>query len=117
MEIDIEGDLSELGKAALSYVRMGLAVVPLKPRSKKPSSTHGAKEPLTDEGAVIAWWTLHNGDNVGIVAGASGLVIIDVDNHDVDGNASLSMWEHKNGRIPETVSACTPTGGMPYYYK
>lgn len=116
----MEDELLELGKAALSYLRMGYAVLPLKARSKVPSHSGGVREAwagIEHEGDVIAWWTMHPGDNIGIAAGMSNLVIIDVDNHDVDGNMNLMMWERDNHRLPETVSVCTPTGGMHYYYK
>lgn len=116
----MEDGLLELGRAALAYLRMGFAVLPLKPKSKVPSNVNGVRgawHGIEHEGDVIAWWTMHPGDNVAIAAGASNLVIVDVDNHDVDGNESLAEWERDNARIPETVSTCTPTGGMHYYYR
>lgn len=119
--IEGEDSLSDLGKAALSYVRAGLAVVPLRPGKKEPRTKNGLNDWTDDEESVVAVWSAFPDCNVGIVCGlpSGGLVAIDVDCHEdgEDGYASLREFERENGKLPPTCSQITGSGGMQLLYR
>ena len=112
--------------AALKYIGMGLAVLPLHMISrgnvcscgKKDCSSPG-KHPLTqnglhdascDEQQIMEWWTKWPYANVGIVTGkASGIFVIDIDGP--AGEDSLEMLETDYGPLPETWEQLTGGGG------
>lgn len=72
-------DEIDLMAAALSYARNGMYVVPLLPRSKIPWLPAWPKNCSTDAGTIAKWWHDKPDSNIGIVAGKSDLVIVDVD--------------------------------------
>ena len=114
--------LSELGEAAIEYVRLGWAVIPLGPRSKVPMTKRGLKDWTDDEDSVRKIWGRYPDANIGVVCGdpSKGLCIIDLDVDDdkgIDGTETLSAWERINGELPETVTAITGRGGMHVAYR
>ena len=112
--------LSELGEAALEYVGMGLAVVPLRPRSKEPATAHGLRDWTDDPASVRAIWAAHPDLNVGVVCGApsGGLVVIDMDEHEEEsGWDALRAWERAHGELPATATALTGSGGGHLWYR
>lgn len=115
-------DLSMLGQAALGYVKEGLAVFPLKPRSKEPfEGSHGFKDASKRESDIIRWWTNEPDANIGIATGAvsGGVFVVDIDDghNDVSGSESLEAWEAENGELPETRESVTGTGGRHLFYR
>lgn len=116
-----EESLSELGKAALSYVRSGFAVFPLRPGGKEPRTKNGLNDWTDDEESVVEVWSAFPDSNVGIVCGSpsGGLLAIDVDCHEdgEDGYASLREFERENGKLPDTCSQITGSGGMQMLYR
>ncbi|HTW97699.1 MAG TPA: bifunctional DNA primase/polymerase, partial [Acidimicrobiales bacterium] len=67
--------------AALSYVRRGWPVLPLKAGEKLPDGrlvTHGLLDATTDEAGVRAWWAASPSANVGIRTG-EGIDVVDLD--------------------------------------
>lgn len=112
--------MSELMDSALKYAKLGLAVFPLFPKSKKPATEHGFKDATTDPEQICKWWEAQPDCNIGIATGwrSGGLVVIDVDDGHGDGRGSDSLreWEHTNGSLPETVTCITGTGGYHYYF-
>ena len=73
---------NELCEFAVVYAQRGWAVFPLKPRSKAPLTPHGFKDASNDAQTIRAWWARWPKANIGIACGASGLVVVDVDNKD-----------------------------------
>src|SRR5262245_4781722 len=67
--------------AALSYVRRGFSVFPLRPHSKKPLRRwEEFQRRRATEAEVRAWWTENPTAGIAIVTGAvSGVVVIDCD--------------------------------------
>ena len=115
-----EESLSELGRAALDYVRRGFAVIPLWPKSKKPRTEHGLNDWTDDPGSVVAIWTAYPDCNVGIVCGkpSGGLAVVDIDEHDGEsGYDAVRAWENAHGALPETCSAVTGSGGVHLLYR
>ena len=117
-----DGQLGELGKAALWYVENGFAVIPLLPREKRPATVNGLNDWTDDPESVRAIWGKEPDFNVGIVCGtpSHGLLVFDFDideDKDKDGMASLSAWERANAALPATAIAETGSGGMHYLYR
>ena len=97
MTADIFGDSSSPSRlqAALSYARLGWAVLPLHTAinglcscgrancsspGKHPRTAHGVKDATTNEATIREWWQQRPDANIGIATGAvSGLVVLDVD--------------------------------------
>jgi hypothetical protein len=71
-----------------------------------------------DSKLIIDW--IKDGGNVGILTGsASGIVVIDIDNHNgIDGVANLREFlELYDIELPKTKVVMTPSGGWHYYFK
>ena len=115
-----EEQLSELGRAALAYVRAGFAVFPCKPRSKVPNTPHGLNDWTDNPEHVINHWGAHPNDNIGITCGApsGGLLVLDFDVSETkNGLVTLRQWETEHGELPETAEAITGSGGKHYFFR
>lgn len=89
-----------LRTAAAKYASLGYAIIPLhwvKPDGscscnridcdsvgKHPLGEHGASDPMTNPELVTAQWDKYPNANIGIVAGASRLCIIDLDSQNAE---------------------------------
>lgn len=106
---------------ALSYAEAGLAVLPLKPRSKVPAGSlvpHGVKDASIDPSEIRAWADRLPEANIGIATGsASSLFVMDVDPRN-GGCQTLTALEHEFGALPETATVSTggPDGGQHFYF-
>lgn len=106
-------ELSELGKAAVAYAEMGLAVIPLKPRDKVPWIKGGSTKATANVEQVRGHWLRHPEHNIGIVCGdvSDGLVAIDIDRKgDVDGWDFVNEFEMESP-LPEAPMVRTGSGG------
>lgn len=106
-----------LPDAAGVLARAGVPVFPCAPGGKRPIPERGFHRATTDLRQVESWWRSHPTANIGIPTGAvSGLVVIDVDVHGVDGHEAYARAA-RTGLIPEPVAIVrTPTGGMHAYF-
>jgi hypothetical protein len=77
---------------------------------------NGKDNATSDLATVLGWWTRVPLANVGIVAGPSGLVVLDVDPRN-GGDDSLHELERELGALPETVRAETGGGGEHYVFE
>lgn len=115
-----DSELSPIGRGALELVDAGMAVFPLHPMSKIPWTKHGLNDWDTNKDNIRDFW-LHNPTaNVGVACGAPshGLVVIDLDTHNgSDGISTLKEWEVEHGKLPETVTAITGSGGRHLLYR
>lgn len=107
-------------EAALLYASIGWRVFPLWPKSKKPVTTNGYKNAVTDAEQINKWWDENPNYNIGIATGR-GLCVVDVDDKPEKhggllGSDFLRDWELDHGEISETVCAKSGTGGMHYYF-
>lgn len=106
-------DLSALGKAAVKYAELGIAVIPLKPRGKEPYIRGGSTNATANVEQVREWWEKHPNDNIGIVCGdvSDGLVAIDIDvKEDIDGWDFVNEFEEECP-LPECPTTKTGSGG------
>ena len=83
-------------RRALPLVDAGYNVFPLRKGAKVPlPGTQNFKDATTDEKQIRAWAARHPDANAGIASG-HGLIVVDIDVHDRDGNPALG---EKTGRI------------------
>ena len=101
--------------AALEYQQRGWLLIPKKPGTNV--NYHGA---LTDTALrtadeVRAHWAAHSDDNIALLCGsASGVGIIDVDNHDYHNQGRKSAMRL---RIPDTECHGTPRAGFHHVFE
>lgn len=83
-------------------------------QGKHPRIPGWQRAASTDEGVIRGWWMAHgSGTNVGVVAGQSGLAIIDI-----DGAAGESSWRallERAGGAPDTAVVRTGRGFHAYF--
>lgn len=129
--------MNQLEAAALRYASNGWAVFPLYgivngrcecgtncgSPGKHPRVSGGLHDASTDEGRIRAWWKRWPNSNVAVATGrVSGVYALDVDNkRSVDlgngilmpeGEHSLRQKELEIGKLPDTLSSVTGSGGM-----
>jgi hypothetical protein len=101
---------------ALALARKGLAVFPLKARSKTPWTRHGCLDATTDLETIAGWWDGWPDSNIGVATGSkSGIWVLDIDGE--PGADELLKLEHRFGALPATVTAVTGTGGHHLYFR
>ncbi len=96
---------NDLLTAALAYAARGFAVFPLAPGTKIPlAGGHGVLDATTDAARIRAWWTATPDANIGVAAGASGLLLVDVDAK--DGRDGFTAWDVL--RVTHSFDETTP---------
>lgn len=108
--------------AALYFAARGFHIFPLQNNSKHPRSLaqFGSWKELatTDPALVLSWWSAWPEANIGCHPGASGCVVIDVDDkEDRGGSVSLILLEAEGEPLPPTLTCVTPTGGRHLWYR
>lgn len=106
-----------LALVARELARLGVPVFPCAPGGKRPIPVRGFHEATTDAGQVEAWWRHRPRANLAIPTGtASGVVVVDVDVHKVNGYVAFERAAY-SGVLPEPLAVVTtPTGGRHLYY-
>ncbi|MCJ7833851.1 bifunctional DNA primase/polymerase [Cuneatibacter sp. NSJ-177] len=112
----------KLKEQALYYASLGLAVFPLKPKSKFPATENGFHSATTDREEISRWWDKHPDYNIGIATGSisGGVFVIDLDideDKGLNGYEVLKEWQREHGDLPETWMAITGRGGYHLFYK
>lgn len=98
---------------ALAYARLGWAVLPLAPGSKKPLGRlvhNGFHDATTDADTVTRWWVQYPEAGIGIALRQSGLVAVDIDPRN-GGIDTIDQLEAQHGPIASDVLAYTGGGG------
>jgi hypothetical protein len=103
---------------AMFYRRLGWAVIPVRPREKRPwVRWEPFQRRLPSEDEIAAWFRQWPDANIGIVTGAvSNLVVLDVDPAH-GGAESLTRMEQRHGRLPPTPEVTTGGGGHHHYFR
>ena len=96
---------------AEDYVQRGLAVFPVRPRTKAPLTAHGHLDATMDAAVLGRWWRQWPDAGVGIACKPSSLVVLDVDPRN-GGDDSLADLERQHGPLPATWRALTGGGGI-----
>lgn len=120
---------SPLADAAHDYVERGLAIIPLGVGKKEPVTKNGLNDWSDNPGQIDAWWG--QGEyagkygnpryNIGMACGqvSGGIIAIDLDCHsdDASGIDYLHDWEVEHGKLPETWTQITGSGGKQLFYR
>lgn len=119
--------------AAVAVAERGWRVFPLVPGRKTPrkAAVDWERRATSDPARIRRWWGRHPADNIGIAAGPSGLVVIDLDVPKPDepprhpdwpgcacGLDVLATLAERHGQTLEpTYTVATATGGRHLYYR
>ena len=105
--------------AAVSLAEAGVPVFPCAPGRKGPLVKDGGGflGATTDLRQVEAWWRRSPNANIAIPTGAaSGVVVVDVDVHNVDGFEAFGRARRAGLLPPPLAVVRTPSGGAHLYY-
>ena len=102
---------------ALDYAAHGLPVLPIKPGEKRPPMAGWQNHATTDEPTIENWFTgLYADHGVGIATGGT-IFALDIDVSDgKQGDESLADLELRHGRLPDTATVLTGSGGQHRYF-
>ncbi|WP_153731564.1 bifunctional DNA primase/polymerase [Sporosarcina obsidiansis] len=86
--------------------------------AKHPITHNGLKAATNNLETIQKWWGRQfPGANIGIRTGkVSGIFVLDVDIHKVDGRETLEALERKHSNLPDTVQSITGSGGIHYLF-
>ena len=108
---------------ALLYASRGIRVIPIAPGEKYPAGIEAWQTIATSNEATVKQWftTTYKGWGVGICTGRAGarqVFVLDIDEHDPQqsGSDTLADLEAEHGKLPDTVTVLTPTGGRHLYF-
>lgn len=104
---------------ATQRASMGHRVFPARPGTKRPAMKGWPIKATSDRDVVMAWWSsTWAGYNVCIATGLeSGFWVLDVDTKDGhDGPATLRALQDTHGKLPDTYTVVTPSGGYQLYF-
>jgi len=125
-----EAQVGEAYTAALRYANGRLPVLPLHTANSgvctcgNPTCTSPGKHPRTRNGLhdatleaeqVTEWWGRWPDANVG-VAIPEGLLVLDLDPRNFQGDGIIGFLDNVGGKIPPTVHALTGGGGDHYWF-
>jgi hypothetical protein len=103
-----------LGNVALGLAARGMAIFPLRPRTKEPynddkffRTVGGYKSATRDSALIEFWWSRQPEANIGLATGSvSACWVLDVDGD--EGRETLATLEEEHGQLPATVEVITP---------
>ena len=103
--------------AARAFAAAGVPVFPVAPGGKHPITAHGFHDATSDLRQVAAWWGRFPGANIGVPTGrASGVSVVDVDVHGVDGFAAFRRARRAGLVTGWEALVRSPTDGLHVYY-
>lgn len=92
--------------AALDYAAMGIPVLPLASRDKRPRIKDWKTAASTDPAQIRKWWKQWPDANIGVLPGHGGFVALDVDPRN-GGDEQLEAFESEHGPLPPTLVIAT----------
>ena len=106
--------------AALAYARRGIRVIPITPRSKVPLIDAWPTQASSDETTIRAWWKQWPNAGIGIATGKAGrrqFFVLDIDDKNgKNGSDTLAELEADHGKLPDTITVLTGSGGRHLYF-
>lgn len=94
---------------ALAYGYAGWQVLPLRPREKRPLTSHGVKDATSDPNAIREWWKRWPYANIGLAVPA-GFAVLDIDSAE-----ALAQIKAEGCELSETACARTRKGWHLWY--
>ncbi|MGO1317405.1 MAG: bifunctional DNA primase/polymerase [Cellulomonadaceae bacterium] len=111
------GEDAPVPVAARLFAQAGVPVFPCAPGGKNPLTEHGFHDATTSLGQVEAWWRRFPAANIGMPTGAaSGVVVVDVDVHGVNGYDAYRQARRAGLVNGWEALVRSPTGGRHVYY-
>lgn len=112
---------NDVFKAVAEYIKAGVSLLPCKFDGKDPYIQGGYKGATRDIGQATEWWRRWPQARIGIPTGTeNGFFVLDIDiekGNAQSGAMSLVTLENRFGRLPETYTVRTPSGGEHRYFK
>lgn len=109
--------MSAVSQAAANYAAQGIPVLPLRPRSKAPATSHGKNDATCDQQQIAVWFPTDTDRNIGILTGErSRLLVLDIDPRN-GGDAGFERFERTYGKLPVTKRAITGGGGFHLFFR
>lgn len=109
--------MSDFHQAAHFYARLGWRVFPVIPRQKTPAIKEWQHRATAEPETINVWWRAR-AMNIGLACGPeSGIVVIDVDQHDADGRATLVVKAKRFGALPTAPEQRTGSGGGQLFFR
>jgi hypothetical protein len=108
-----------LGEAAVNYAGRGMAVFPLRPKTKEPHGAlapHGHLDATTDVERVRAWWGRCPNANIGMPC-APKLLVLDEDPRHGGDQALESLFMQAPRYGFETLTSLTGGGGRHFLFQ
>jgi len=108
-----KNDATELVFWASEYIKRGWKVFLIPAGSKKPfANSHGSLDATGDIESIRKQAKQHPDANLAVAMGqASNLLALDIDRYKSGASAIFAELEVKHGKLPETLTALTPSGG------
>jgi Bifunctional DNA primase/polymerase, N-terminal len=107
-----------LPRAASWYALYGWRVFPCLPGRKEPAIKGWQVAATRDLEQVGQWWRSRPDCNIGLACGPdSGLYVLDVDQHETDGEASLTRAARRLGELPQSLAQRTGGGGRQLLFR
>src|SRR5207302_3330023 len=103
----------KLVDTALEHAGEGFKIFPVQAGRKAPPVKNWQQWATIDADKIRAHWSAAPRDNIGIACG-DGLLVLDVDGE--AGARSLAALETLHGKLPETCTVSTPSGGQHFYF-
>lgn len=93
--------------------------IEVRAKAKAPLTHNGFKSATADRQAVTAFWSRFPNAMIGIPTGEPiGAFVVDIDvKAEVNGFEWLREMEAKHGRLPDTLTANTASGGQHIYFR
>ncbi|SMX87915.1 Bifunctional DNA primase/polymerase, N-terminal [Brevibacterium aurantiacum] len=111
------GEDAPLPIAARLFAQAGMPVFPCAPGGKNPLTEHGFHDATTSLAQVESWWRRFPAANIGMPTGvASGVVVVDVDVHGVNGYDAFRQARRAGLVNGWEALVRSPTGGLHVYY-
>ncbi|MDS2171838.1 bifunctional DNA primase/polymerase [Nesterenkonia sp. CL21] len=113
------GEEAPLPVAARALAQAGVPVFPCAPSGKSPliRDGRGFHDATADLGRVESWWRQAPAANIGVPTGrASGVSVVDVDVHGVDGFTAFRRARRAGLVSGWEAMVRSPTGGLHVYY-
>lgn len=124
--LPLEGNTNPAFDLAMRYAAFGWRVFPVKASNKKPWDPDKnclmkawQKRATTDTRVIPAWWQNRPDLGVAIATGReTGIVVLDFDkDKNKDGLKDKAALEAAYGKLPETLTQSTPSGGTQEFYR
>lgn len=113
--VTLPGRRSPRHREALRLAGQGVKVFPLAAGTKVPLAGSSAFKDASADAAQINAWFATGDHNLGLCPEDAGLFVLDIDPKN-GGDKALADLEAAHGKLPDTFTVRTPSGGEHHYF-